>query len=328
MKKSSRFIHCLSLSSIFLSGLLSTGWAQDNERDSKESGSVEAQSLNGVALQRLEFSTPVQEKLTEQLHQARQRLEEDPSDPDHLIWYGRRLAYLSRFQESIEVFSIGVAKFPEDARFLRHRGHRWITVRQFGRAVEDLEAAANLVADQPDQIEPDGQPNAAGIPTSTLKTNIWYHLGLARFFLGEFEQAEKAFEVCLEMADNNDMRVATIDWLFMTLSRMNRKRDAERLIQPIDPEMEILENHAYHRRLLLYRGLLQPSDLLSEPKLDPSQRNDRDVELATNGFGVGHWYLIHGNQSEAIKIFQQVTEGKNWAAFGFIAAEVELQRLN
>ena len=39
------------------------------------------------------------------------------------------------------------------------------------------------------KIEPDGQPNARNIPTSTLNSNIYYHLGLAQYLKGEFEAA-------------------------------------------------------------------------------------------------------------------------------------------
>ena len=256
----------------------------------------------------------------------------DRNNPENLIWVGRRLAYLSRHRDAIEMFSKGIAQFPNDARFLRHRGHRWITVREFDKATADLEAAAKLIDGKADEIEPDGQPNSTGIPTSSLHTNIWYHLGLARFLKGDFEGALIAYEKCLAASANHDMRVATLDWQYMTLCRLGRKDDADKLIASITPELKVLENHAYHRRLLLYRGLLRPEELLETKDAtdEPAKKDDtnRDVELATNGFGVAHWYLIQGNESRAREIFEQVVAGKNWGAFGFIAAEAELVRLN
>ena len=44
-----------------------------------------------------------------------------------------------------------------------------------------------LVAAKPDEVEPDGAPNARGIPRSTLQSNIWYHLGLAQYLAGDFD---------------------------------------------------------------------------------------------------------------------------------------------
>jgi tetratricopeptide (TPR) repeat protein len=106
------------------------------------------------------------------------------------------------------------------------------------------------------------------------------------------------------------------------------------LIAQIPPELKILENQAYHRRILMYRGLLQPHDLMpateSAEKLNtPEQVSDSEVaiNLATNGFGVGHWHLINGDRQRAREVFEAVTKGNSQAAFGFIAAEVELQRL-
>ena len=59
----------------------------------------------------------------------------------------------------------------------RHRGHRYITVAQFDRAIADFEKAVALIKGTPDEIEPDGAPNPTGKPRSTLHFNIWYHLG-------------------------------------------------------------------------------------------------------------------------------------------------------
>src|SRR5680860_820884 len=91
-----------------------------------------------------------------------------PDDPDALLWLGRRLAYTGRYRDAIDAFSEGIERHPQDARFYRHRGHRWITVRELDRAIEDLEHAARLTSGTDDRVEPDGLPNAAGVPVSTL----------------------------------------------------------------------------------------------------------------------------------------------------------------
>ena len=51
---------------------------------------------------------------------------------------------------------------------------------------------------------------------------------------------------------------------------------------------------------------------------------DRDLALATQGYGVGNWFLYTGHSAKAREIFEQVVSGRQVAAFGFIAAEVEL----
>ena len=54
-----------------------------------------------------------------------------------------------------------------------------MTVRELDNAIADFERATELTEGQPDEVDPDGLPNALGIPTSTLQFNIWYHLALA-----------------------------------------------------------------------------------------------------------------------------------------------------
>ena len=54
-------------------------------------------------------------------------------------------------------------------RFPRHRGHRYISIRQLDNAISDFEHAASMIDGQPNEIEPDGMPNARGIPVSTLQ---------------------------------------------------------------------------------------------------------------------------------------------------------------
>jgi tetratricopeptide (TPR) repeat protein len=244
--------------------------------------------------------------------------ERAPSDPDALIWVGRRLAYLGRYRDAIEVFGQGIARHPNDARFYRHRGHRWITVRELDRAIADLSQAAALVRGQPDEVEPDGMPNPYGIPTSTLQSNIWYHLALAHYLAHDFERALPAWREALAVSTNDDMFVATTDWLYMTLRRLGRDAEAAAVLEPVHADMRILENHAYHRRLLMYRGELAPDVLLRADTDDP-------VQLATYGYGVGNWYLYNGDAERAHAIFRRILDGPGWAAFGYLAAEAELR---
>ena len=279
----------------------------------------EATTLTGAAL--YAPALPNRQKLETDLDEAQAALAARPDDANALIWVGRRYGYLWRFQESIAAFTRGIDRWPENPRFYRHRGHRYITIRQFAKAQADFERAALLVKGQPDEIEPDGAPNAAGRPRSTLQFNIWYHLGLARYLQGNFQGAYHAYVECLKVSTNDDSIAATTDWMWMALMRLNRRADAARLLDRITPDMEILENQSYHRRLLMYKGLHKPEELLDTAKAD-------DTTIATQGYGVGNYYLVTGNRSRAREIFRTVVTGGGWNAFGFIAAEADLQRMN
>ena len=277
---------------------------------------VEATSLLG---QPLRPPSPLPNRKALEADLAAARSVADSTTPDATIWIGRRLGYLWRYREAIEIFSAGIARHPSDPRLYRHRGHRYITVRQFARAESDLARAAELMASRPDETEPDGQPNAAGRPRSTLHFNVWYHLGLARYLQGNFAGALDAYRRCLEVSTNDDALVATSDWLWMTLMRLNRPEQAARVLDRITPQMEILENGSYHRRLLMYKGLATPESLLDIADGDATT-------IATQGYGVGNYYLVRGDVERAREIFMRVVAGSGWNAFGSIAAEAELAR--
>jgi tetratricopeptide (TPR) repeat protein len=259
-------------------------------------------------------------RLEADLAKAQADYDRNPANADAAIWLGRRLAYLGRFRDSIEVFGRAIGRHPNEPRLYRHRGHRYITVRKLDLAIADLTKASQLIAGKADEIEPDGAPNRAGIPRSTLQSNIWYHLGLAHYLNGNFERALDAYREGMKVSRvNDDMLVATSDWLYMTLRRLKRDAEARAVLDPIRPQMDILENGAYHARLLMYKGERTPESVLNLNTAD-------DVQIATQGYGVGNWYLVNGDRSKAKEIFDRVLAGRAWQAFGYIAAEADTKR--
>jgi tetratricopeptide (TPR) repeat protein len=283
------------------------------------SSAPEAVSLFGEPLVSPELPPEIRADREAKLAEARAAWEKSPDDADAVIWLGRRTAYLGRYREAIDIFSKGIAKHPGDPRLYRHRGHRYITLRDFDRAIADFEKAARLIEGRPDEVEPDGLPNARNIPTSTLQSNIWYHLGLAHYLKGDFEKALAAYRECLKVSKNPDMLAATSHWLYMTLRRLGREAEAREVLAPITADMDIIENGAYHRLLLMYKGELAPEDL--------RRGAGGDLDPVTLGYGLGNWHLYNGRSEEAVKIFREVLAGDQWAAFGAIAAEADLKRL-
>lgn len=264
------------------------------------------------AEQRRDFQT--------RLAQARADFDKNRS-AENSIWLGRRTAYLGRYKESIAIYTDAITKFPKDARLYRHRGHRFITLRCFDDAIKDFVKAAKLIKGKPDEIEPDGLPNARNIPTSTLRSNIWYHLGLAHYLKGDFGSARKAYREAEKVSKNPDMMVATTHWLYMTLRRLGREKEASALLASITDNLEVIENADYYQLIKLYQGKLKPSDLLGDPN-----QTANSLSNATVGYGVGNWFLYNGRRTEAEKTFRQIVLGIQWASFGHIAAEVELTR--
>ncbi len=267
-------------------------------------------------------SDEAQHRLEHNLEAARSAHAADPSEIN-TIWLGRRLAYLNRYDDAIGVFSEGLRRFPQSYRLLRHRGHRYISTRAFDRALADFEAAYALMPKQTTEIEPDGIPNRLDTPLSNTQFNILYHWGLAHYLQGDFALAAERYRECLQYSPNDDLEVATRDWLWMALRRAggeDNAREAAAVLAPVTAFMTIIENDAYLKRLLLYKGQLGVDALLR------TDAEDASLALATQGYGVANWYFLEGRWGEARNMLERVLASGNWPAFGYIAAEADRAR--
>lgn len=278
---------------------------------------AQAVSLLGRPLEAPPLPPERRAALENDLAQAELRLQSQPDSEDAAIWVGRRRAYLGDFRGAITVFSDGLKRHPRSPALLRHRGHRYITLRSFDLAERDLARAARLTRGTADAIEPDGMPNDRNIPRSTLQTNIWYHLGLARYLQRNWPGAADAFRECLRLSPNDDMTVAASHWLWCSLRRAGRDEDAARVLDPIRTDMDVIENASYHRLLLLYKGLLAPEQIMP----DVTQASATDSAIA---YGVAHWLLKTGDADRARRAFEWTVRTGAWPSFGVIAAEAEL----
>ncbi len=280
----------------------------------------EARSLDGRKLYPMALSAATQARYDSLLETARQDFEADPDNLDNIIWLGRRTAYLGSYQKAIKIFSKGLKKHPDAPELYRHRGHRYISVRKFDKAIADFQKAAELVKGREIEVEPDGLPNKLNMPLSNLQFNIYYHWGLAHYLKGAFETAIPIYEQCMQFSINDDLRAATADWLYMAYRRAGMNQQASDLLGKISPGMKIIENDAYHKRLLMYKGQIQPQELLNLDSNDP----DELLNLVTQGYGVGNWYFYNREKEKATAIFQKIVDTSYWAAFGYIAAEADL----
>lgn len=265
----------------------------------------------------LTFSETAREKSENNLAVAKANYETDVKNADAIIWYGRRLAYLGRYDEAIEIFTKGILLHPYDARMFRHRGHRYLTTRCVDKAIADFIKATYLIKNQKDEVEPDGMPNAKNIPTSTLQSNIWYHLGLAYYLKKDFKKAEKAYKECLKVSKNPDMYVATANWYYITLKELKKEKTASNLLATVHKNMELIENEGYLQILLLYKGG-QNADAL----LDNLLKDSNTLNNATTGFGLGNYYKLSGKINKAKEIFNKIISGNQWGSFAFMAAEI------
>lgn len=302
-------------------GLVLAGCASAPSSTPAVPSGAQAISFLGDTLRQLPLSLPTRERYERQLAEARVAYDRTPTNADSIVWFARRLAYLGRIREAIDVYTRGIAQYPDNPWLYRHRGHRYISVREIDRAVTDLERATRLVAGAPDQVEPDGQPNAQNTPIGTLHSNIAYHLGLAYYLKGDFKRAADVYRRELADARNDDRRVSTAHWLYMCLRRLGRNAEAADVLTPFSASMNVIENATYHRLMLMYKGVM-PIDSV----LPLNASGEMSVTDATAAYGIGNWHLYNGRPADAERVFRRILAGGQWGAFGYIAAEKELAR--
>lgn len=280
---------------------------------------TQAISLLGDTLRTPELPPEVADEYDANFREALADYRIDPENAENIIWLGRRTAYLGEYREAVTIFTEGTFKNAEDPRMFRHRGHRYITLRYFDRAIRDFERAEELMRGMPDRIEPDGLPNALNQPQSTLKSNVWYHKGLAHYLKGEYEEAIRTYEKAFDLDLTDDMRVATLYWYYSALKRSGQDERAGQAIEGVTADMNLIENDVYLNLIMVFKGLFDPDRML--------EVTDDGLQNATLWYGIGNWHYMNGREDRALEFWNNILETGRWAAFGYIAAEAELARL-
>jgi tetratricopeptide (TPR) repeat protein len=227
---------------------------------------------------------------------AESALAADPRNIDRIIALGVAQSGVRQYREAIVTFTRGLQIAPNNALLRRWRGHRYLSVRLFNRAMEDLTRGAAI--------------------DSTIY-GIWYHLGIVKFAQRDFAGAVDAFTRALPIAPDSGERAGATDWLWMSLSRAGRGAEAQALL---DRRPDVTPGgNAYDQRLRLYRGQVAPDSVFT-----PADTSD--ITVATLSYGIGNWYLVRGDTARARKWFERSVASGGWPAFGFIMSEVELRK--
>ena len=230
---------------------------------------------------------------------AKAALDADPRNVQRVIALGVSQSGARQFREAIETFSRGLAIAPNEPMLYRWRGHRYLSVREFDKAIADL---------------------THGYQLDSTNYGILYHLGVLRYLTGDFNGAVALFTMAQSRAPDGGELAGSTDWLWMSLSRAGRAAEAKAMLAQRPDTLPTTPGYAYVSRLKLFRGELAPDALVS-----PS--DTADVQVATLNYGLGTWYLVHGDTVKATAAFERSVRSGGWPGFGFMASEVELQRL-
>jgi tetratricopeptide (TPR) repeat protein len=238
--------------------------------------------------------------------EAQKNLDADPNNIDLLLKLAAAQSVVWKYREAVATCTRALKVAPDNAAALLERGHRELGLREFAHARDDLKRAMAL------------DPN---------KVDVYYHLGLAHYFLGEFAQSAEAFRHAVELAPSTDSRINSSNWLYASLRRANKPREAAEALAAITPEMKNTADHTlfYLNLVRFFQGRLPEVDAV--PPEPPAGNTDTEAELRfdTVGYGVGNWYLYNGKPEKARDYFSRVSKGHVWVTWGFIGAETDLR---
>ena len=245
-----------------------------------------------------------------------------PDDLEALIALARELRNSLRFSEAIELYTRATEIAPDDWRPWRFRGHRMLSTRRFSEGVQDLERAREL---------------------APFNFDVAYHLGLAYYLSGRFDDAAAEYgrcialadddearrrereglldgqRTCMTIADRDDTRVAILEWRYRALRQAGEHSEAARLAASVPPNLDVPVNGAYHQALLAHSGRLDPAPLVLP--LPPEGR------FETRAYGVALDTLFDGDRERALLLLRRIAADPHWSGFGRIAAEADLARL-
>ena len=226
-------------------------------------------------------------------------LNADPRNVQRIIALGVAQSGARQFREAIETFTRGLAIAPNDPMLYRWRGHRYLSVREFDKSMADL---------------------TRGYQLDSTNYGVLYHLGVLRYLKGDFNEAAALFGMSQPRAPDGGERAGSTDWLWMSLSRAGRAAEATAMLATRPDSLPTPPGYAYVSRLKLYRGELSPNALFSPA-------DTADVQVATLNYGLGSWYLVHGDTAKATAAFERAVASGGWPGFGFMVSEAELLRL-
>ena len=252
-------------------------------------------------------------RLEKDLEIARAVMEIAPEREDSYIWLGRRLGYLARNGEAVDVFTQGLERFPDSYKLLRFRGRHLARNRQFERAIADYRRAAALVEGIQDSFEPDGIINARHQYLGSYRSNIHYYLGQTSWAVGDYQATlEGMLRAAAEpLVQHDDRRVATAFWQYLALRKLGRHNEARIVVNAVPDGLQLVENHDYYLGVRFFNGSLDESALLAQAGLNST-------------FGVAMVHLIEGRTARAEEMLRDLVAGSSQ---GYWPAETELLQL-
>jgi tetratricopeptide (TPR) repeat protein len=242
----------------------------------------------------------------------------DELSEDEYIQLGRLYTAANRFRDTIDVYTRGLEDHPDSFKLRRHRGHRYINVRELDKAIVDLERALALIGDEHNDVL---EYNAGGDATATYEHWVHYHIGLYHYLNGNWKEAAEAYRKCVDTATTNSVLVGATDWLYNAYQKGGMPEEAEAAIATIPVNFDTNQEHPYFKRVMVYKGQWKPEVLMDINK--PAE--DWNATDITVGYGVANWLRFRGDPDAAESIHRKILQTPYWNAWAYVVTDKEYE---
>ena len=233
------------------------------------------------------------------------KLADDGENAALWLELAKELSKQMLYIESIQAVSTALSLDPFNWELIRYRAGKYLGLNRAEEAASELELA------------------------SRLKSGSWdilYHLGLSYYLCGRFEKAADVYRQCLAVTDRGDMNlVAIVNWLYLTLKRMDRREEAAQVLLLVDENTEAGENQVYKDMVMSYKGIITEAEAMTF-----DNEEFKSVEFVTRGYGIAINRYFNRDKDGCKQLLHQICQNDEyWNAFGYIAAcrEIEANRL-
>ena len=145
-----------------------------------------------------------------------------------------------------------------------------------------------------------------------------YRIGMAHYMLREYEAAAAAFSDSLALVSrDDDMCVADIYWLVLSLLRAGQDADAHAVLRKhYAPDMYVGHHTAYEKAMRVAAGFAELDEMLSELEAEPE-----DLQYAMAAYGLMVLLESRGEQARAAALRGKILRRDGfWYCFSYLAA--------
>ncbi|MEP6906663.1 MAG: hypothetical protein ABI858_01590 [Pseudoxanthomonas sp.] len=265
------------------------------------------------------------EKLLRASAEAKAAYENNPTI-DTATWYGRVLSYQGLMREAIVVYTAGLKRYPNSAKLLRHRAHRYFNLREFDKSIEDGLRSAALFEGRPlerEKLGPDYFPSSADV----VQFYLYYHLGHAYFAEHKYDDAAKWFDKARQVAegtgDPSSVTAGTY-WQYLSLARGQRYDDAKALLDGHQLDLidlkDNIESNNYFDGIQLFKNLRDPATFYSTQDSGKAFSTSDGISSST-AYSLANYYILRGDTYKAKDYLRKSMDIETWSFFARVQAE-------